>query len=682
MKRQGAGSTERGARSGEPLAAAVEEFPVTFQPGDRQVFVLAGTRLQEAAITAGFVLDAPCGGEGTCGKCRVVVSEGANPATPEEENLLSAEELQAGCRLACQTNVTGPTSILVPATSLVDRPYQILVESGADHASAASVAADGSPVILKHYVELPAPSRDDDVADLERIERCLGPLDVDYSLLRELPQQVRAARFQGTVVLEQRSDVGGRRSEIRHPTSDLRPLTSGLRRLIDFEPDNTTWESYGVAIDLGTTTLVAALLDLATGREVRVAARLNPQTRFGDDVLSRINLARTTPDGVQQLRGAVVEALNSMIGELCDASGIGRRQVYTATLAGNTTMQQLFCGIDPSPLGEVPFVPATRRAHYVAAAESGLEIHPRGRVYVLPIIGAFVGGDIAGGIMATGLADCGGPTLFIDIGTNGEIVLANRGKLTATSTAAGPAFEGARIAQGMRAGHGAIEKVVVDDRLQIHVIGHVPPVGLCGSALIDATAELLRHGLLSPHGRLAAPGELPAGVLPDLAERIQPCGPQLCFVLSAQQGAMSNEQRAMSNEQMLKAQSSKLIALTQRDIREVQLASGAIRAGIDLLLARHGLEPADLDRVLLAGGFGNYIRRSNAQRIGLLPPEIEHHRIRYQGNTSLAGARLAALSLRCREQCEALAARVEHVDLSLDPNFSTVFADAMIFPER
>ncbi len=429
----------------------------------------------------------------------------------------------------------------------------------------------------------------------------LSPLNLrstfELSLLRELPQQMRAANFQGTAVLDQ-------------------------WRLIDFEPGNTEWDSYGVAIDVGTTTLVAALLDLASGREIRIAARVNPQTRFGDDVLSRINLARTKPDGLQQLSRAVVEAIDNMIGELCDASGIARRQVYTATLAGNTTMQQLFCGIDPSPLGELPFVPAIRRGHTFAAGEAGLEIHPRGRIYVLPIIGAFVGGDIAGGILASGLADCTEPTLLIDIGTNGEIVLACDGRLTATSTAAGPAFEGARIAQGMRASHGAIEKVVIDDQLRVHVIGHVPPVGVCGSALIDTTAELLRHGLLSPQGRLLGRGELPAKVQPDLAARIEQCEQQIAFVLA--DGASHP--------------GGKRVALTQRDFREIQVASAAIRAGIELLLKQHHLKAADLDRVLLAGGFGNYIRRGNAQRIGLLPPEIEHHKIRFHGNTSLAGA--------------------------------------------
>ena len=611
-----------------------EEFPVTFEPGDKKVYVLAGTLLQEAATAADLVLDAPCGGEGTCGKCRVVVVQGASPPTDEERQRLTAEELHAGCRLACQATVDGPMTVLVPAASLVDRPHQILVDSQAP------VTADGPPLICKRYLELRSPDRDDDLSDVARLERQLGPLQAELSLLRGLPRRLREAHFQGTAVLDG-------------------------NRLIDFEPGNTEWDSFGIAVDLGTTTLVAALLDLATGRQVRITSRLNPQTRFGDDVLSRILMARNSSAGLDQLQGVVVEAIDAMIGELCDATGIGRQQVYHVTLAGNTTMQQLFCGIDPGPLGEVPFVPAVQHGLAFPAAEAGLQIHPRGRVYVLPIIGAFVGGDIVGGILATGIADSAGPTLLIDIGTNGEIVLLADGKLTATSTAAGPAFEGARISQGMRASQGAIEKVVVDGILRVHVIGHVPPLGLCGSALIDATAELLRHGIVSPQGRLLTPDELPAGLPPDLSRRVECHDRQVRFVLT---------------EEATKT-GGKKVALTQRDVREVQLAAGAIRAGIELLLKRHGLKPKDLERVLLAGGFGNYIRRGNARRMGLLPADIEPQRIRYQGNTSLAGARLVGLSRRCREACEELAARTEHVDLSLEPDFATAFADAMIFPE-
>lgn len=610
------------------------EFPVTFQPFDKRVHVLAGTRLQEAAMAADLVLDSPCGGEGTCGKCRLVVSQGATPPTDEERRQLTEEELHAGCRLACQATVGGPMSVLVPETSLVNRPHQILVHSES------AVEADGAPLICKRYIELPSPDRGDDLPDLARLQRCLGPLHADLSLIRELPRCLRDANFQGTAVLDD-------------------------DRLIDFEPGNTERDSYGVAIDLGTTTLVAALLDLATGRQVRITSRLNPQTRFGDDVLTRILMARTNSEGLQQLQRVVAEAMDAMIGELCDATGIARQQVYHVTLAGNTTMQQLFCGIDPGALGEVPFVPAVQQGLAFPAAEGGLQIHPRGRVHVLPIIGAFVGGDIVGGILATGLADCTIPTLLIDIGTNGEIVLLADGKLTATSTAAGPAFEGARIAQGMRASRGAIEKVVVDRSLHIHVIGHVPPLGLCGSALIDTTAELLRHGIVSPQGRLLTRDELPADVLPDLARRIELRDRQVAFVLADGETVAGG----------------KKVALTQRDLREVQLASGAIRAGIELLLKRQGLKPKDLDRVLLAGGFGNYIRCGNAQRMGLLPPGIEHQRIRYQGNTSLAGAQLVGLSRRYRKACDELAARTEHVDLSLEPDFATAFADAMIFPE-
>ena len=233
--------------------------------------MLAGTRLQEAATAADLVLDAPCGGEGTCGKCRVIVSEGAAPPTDEERNLLAEDELHAGCRLACQATVGGPMSVLVPETSLVDRPHQILVHSEAP------VAGGRAPAICKRYVELPLPDRGDDVPDLARLQRRLGPVQADLSLVCELPRRLRDANFQGTAVLDD-------------------------DRLIDFEPGNTQWDSFGIAVDLGTTTLVAALLDLATGRQVRVASRLNPQTRFGDDVLARILMARTSSDGLEQLQ--------------------------------------------------------------------------------------------------------------------------------------------------------------------------------------------------------------------------------------------------------------------------------------------------------------------------------------------------------------------------------------------
>jgi uncharacterized 2Fe-2S/4Fe-4S cluster protein (DUF4445 family) len=612
-----------------------KEVPVTFQSLEKTVYVLPGTTLLEAAAVADLVLASPCGGQALCGKCRMVILGGGGPPTAAEQQFFSAEELRAGCRLACQCTVEGPMSVLIPQPSLLSARQQILVHS------AETVSAEVDPIVRKRYVELPAPARGDDAADLVRLEKVLGPLQVDLELLQQLPRRLRENVFRGTAVVAD-------------------------DRLLDFEPGNTEWDAYAVALDLGTTTLAGALLDANTGRDLAVVSRLNPQTRFGDDVLSRILLARSTADGPGQLQSVLVEAVDEMIGELCQEAGVPRQQVYEIALAGNTTMQQLLAGVDSSALGEVPFVPAAGRSLLLPAGELGLHIHPRGWAWLLPVIGGFVGGDTVAGVLATGLVDAARPTLFVDIGTNGEIVLCAGGKLAAASTAAGPAFEGARVAHGMRGTVGAIEKVVFDGCLRLNVIGNVPPAGLCGSALIDAAAELLRHGILTSTGRLQTPDELPAGAPPELARRLVLDEGRVAFQLAAAQETAHGRP----------------IVLTQRDLRELQLATGAIRAGITILLRRAGLEPKDLDRVLVGGGFGNFIRRSNAQRIGLLPGHVEHARIRYQGNTSLAGARLVAVSQRARRQADAVARRIEHVDLSRDAEFQTLFAEAMIFPDE
>ena len=443
------------------------EVLVSFRPSSKEVYVLRCTRLVEAAAGADIVLELPCGGEGICGKCRVKVTQGAAEPTATEHQRISPAELQAGWRLACQSPVCGPTEVEIPATSLAAAQYKILVQT-----EGAAAPASDDPPVRKHYVELAPPARGDDAADMLRLERALqaSPLTVDLPLLRELPARLRELDFRGTAVL----DDG---------------------HLMDFEAGNTVADAFAVALDIGTTTLVAMLLDLGTGSEWAVASRINPQTRFGDDVLSRILHVRQTPDGLRQLHAAIALAVDEMLGELCRQAGIPRERIYELTFAGNTTMQQLLCGVDPSWLGEVPFVPAGGRGLVFRAAELGLHIHPRGIACVLPVIGSFVGGDTVAGILATGLADAAAPTLLVDIGTNGEIVLMAGGKLSAASTAAGPAFEGARISCGMRGSAGAIEKVAVDGRLRINVIGNVPPLGLCGSGLIDVAAELLRHRL-------------------------------------------------------------------------------------------------------------------------------------------------------------------------------------------
>ncbi|OHB85386.1 MAG: hypothetical protein A2V98_13940 [Planctomycetes bacterium RBG_16_64_12] len=610
------------------------EVPVAFQPLGKHVYVLKGTKLIEATAGAGIAIDLPCGGEGVCGKCRVVVRRGACEPNEVEKSAISADDLKQGVRLACQSSVGGPMTVEIPETSVLASHYKILA-----HTEGGSQAAT-DPAIRKRYVELQAPGRSSNEPDLIRLERALGPFQVDLDLLREMPVRLRKEGFRGTAVLAD-------------------------EKLIDFEPGNTESECFGVAFDVGTTTLVGMLVNLNSDRELAVSSRLNPQTAFGDDVVTRIQHATESPQGLAQLHEAVTKACDEMIGELADQAGIARRRIYELTFSGNTTMLHLLLGIDPRSLGEVPFVSATGSPVLVAAGELGLRIHPRGRAYVFPVIGGFVGGDTVAGILATGLAEAAGPTLLVDIGTNGEIVLFQEGQLTAAATAAGPAFEGARILHGMRSSTGAIEKVIVDGEVRTNVIGDTPPVGLCGSALIDLAAGLLRQRILTPEGRLCVGDELPDDVLPELRRRVVAHDGQVAFLVVPE----------------TESGTGKPIVLTQRDIRQLQLASGAIRAGISLLLGRAKLRPEDLQAVLIGGGFGNFIRRSSAQRIGLLPSEIPRHRIRYQGNTSLAGARLAAVSVRARRLAEQLARRTVHVDLSTEPGFHWAFAEAMIFPK-
>ena len=607
---------------------------VTFQPHGRAVFVLEGTKILEAAARGGLTLDTPCGGAGTCGKCRVRLSRGAGEPTPAEREALSEDELRAGWRLACQAAVSGETVVDVPDNSLFAARQQILTSAETGE------AAEVLPAVRKVYVQLPAPSLKDETPDLLRLQDALGPVKVDLALLRQLGRRLRENGFAGTAVL-----------------SD--------HHLLDFEPADTTGQCHGVAFDVGTTTVVGSLMDLCTGKELAVESGVNPQVRYGDDVLSRIQHGGT-PGGLEELRTAIVESVNGMIGRLCEQTHVPRERIYEVTFSGNTTMQHLLSGIDPSQLGQVPFVPAFGRSVIVRAAELGIALHPRAAAVLFPVIGGFVGGDTVAGILATRLAEQDGPTLMVDIGTNGEIVLASDGRIWAASTAAGPAFEGARISCGMRATVGAIEKVVFDGDVRYSVIGGAEPIGLCGSALVDMTAEVLRSGIVISSGRMLSGADLPESLPEALRRRvIVGDGDQPAFVLAEPAGAGGPR-----------------VTVTQKDIRELQLATGAIRAGMVVLLRQANLAVGDLQHVLIAGGFGSFIRRNNAQRIGLLPPGVDHRKILYVGNTSLSGAKWALASTVARRRADELARRAQHVELSEDANFQMEFAEAMIFPEE
>ncbi len=609
------------------------EARIVFEPSGRSVFALPGTVLLEVAARAGFIIQSPCGGNGTCGKCLVRVRSGKCPPTDGELSILGESRVAEGYRLACQARLTGPATIEIPDSSLFGAQQQILT---ADAGGSVAVV----PRVNKRYIALGPPKQAEPLSDLERLRRRLPEGATRLAALRALPGALRQSGFNVTAV-----EVDG--------------------ELIAVEPGDTSGQCYGVAFDIGSTTLVGTLVNLLTGADLALAARVNPQTSFGDDVVSRIQRCRTDPGGLAQLQGAVLEAINKMLDEVVRKAGISRQNIYEVVFAGNTTMQQILCGVDPSPLGELPFIPAFRNALEMRSSDLGLHTYPDARVHVFAQIGGFVGGDTVAGIVATRLDEAREPALLVDIGTNGEIVLAAHGRMLATSVAAGPAFEGARIVNGMRAASGAIEKVIVNGDLRFNVIGNGKPSGLCGSGLIDAAAELLRLGVLDTTGRVLGPDEVPSSVPEAIRSRLL-CGHDGEFnVLLAGQSESASGQP---------------IFLYQRDIRELQLACGAIRAGINILLGMLNLKPSDLSSVLLAGAFGNFIRRSNARRIGMLPA-VPCSRIRFVGNAASFGAKRVLLSRVEKEYADRVFLSVEHVDLSLSPDFQMEFAEAMMLPE-
>jgi len=611
-----------------------QQFRITFQPSGRSVFVLPGTKIIEAAARAGLTINTPCGGAGTCGKCQVKITTGIEEPSEADKNVFNEDQLQNGWRLACQTPIDNESVVYIPESSRLVSQHKIVIESQIEE------PAEILPSVRKLYVELPEPTMEDNSADLLRLEKAIGIFKADLNQLCNLPKLLRQYNYKGTAVLTD-------------------------HQLIDFEAGDTTNQCFGAAFDIGTTTIVGSLINLCDGSELAITSQMNPQVSFGDDVLSRIQHSSSCPDCLNELHNSIKAAVAEMIDNLCQQADINREHIYEVAFAGNTTMEHLLCGIDPTPLGAVPFVPAHARGLILNAKELGIPINHRGKAYIFPLIGGFVGGDTVAGVLATNLSGQQGPVLMIDIGTNGEIVLANNGQLWAASTAAGPAFEGARITHGMRATTGAIEKIVFDDDISYSVIANVPAVGLCGSALIDLAAELLKSGMITSTGQLLGPDQLPARLPKAISQRIyENADGQVEFLVSnANQGRKDLR-----------------VVLTQRDIRELQLAVGAIRAGVKIMLKKAGVEGKDINRVLIAGGFGSFIRRTNAQTIGLLPTEIEHRKINYVGNASLAGAKWALLSSNARRRAEELARKTKHLELSLDTDFQMEFADAMIFP--
>jgi uncharacterized 2Fe-2S/4Fe-4S cluster protein (DUF4445 family) len=611
-----------------PHAAAVARVDLSFEPSGKSVRVPAGVSVFDAASWNGIAIDSTCGGHGTCKKCKVQILTGDVPVGRLDTRAFTADELRDGWRLACIANAA--TNLKVNVPPLTTRPKAATVGVGRQVIL--------RPSIVKRHITMTDPTLSDQRSDLQRVLDEITDLteNIDVHVLRDLPRVLRAADFDVTAVV----------------VDD---------RLVAVEPGDTTDRLYGIACDLGTTTVVATLLDLSTGTPIAVASMLNKQQPFGADVISRISATMLDPGALDKLQLLAHETLAELVDDVCTESGINPLDIYEVAIAGNATMTQIALGIDPEPLGVAPFILAAQEYPTVLATEVGLALHPRARVFLFPALGAYVGGDIIAGALATGMDRDKRLRLFIDIGTNCELILGDGERLIATAAPAGPAFEAASIKCGMRAAPGAIEVVTVDgDDVILEVIGDVDPSGICGSGLVDAVAELVRVGLIDPSGRFVT-GEQAHALSPTLATRLREVAGERVFFLAE----ASDDHPA--------------VFLSQRDVRELQFAKAAISTGWKLLVEEFGVQPEDIQQVLLAGSFGTYLSARNAIRIGLVP-RIPALRVVSAGNVAGEGAKMSLLSGPERHGASALIGEIAYLELSDRPDFNDRFVDELAFP--
>lgn len=608
------------------------KYEIRFLPSETITHAPEGTTIFNAANWAGLAIDSTCGGRGTCGKCKVRVLKGNAPVREADRKFLSPSELDEGWRLSCRAVLHSDCVVDIPR--LMGNPKAALLGYG-HHVIL-------NPNVAKVYFELAEPSLQDQRSDLERIVSALDEegyqVHSGIALWRELPKTLRGSDFKVTAVV-----VGD--------------------NLIAVEPGDTTQSSYGLAVDVGTTSVVTALINLNTGAVEAVKSGLNRQAAFGADVISRVSHTMMEPEGLAELQTRIIETLNDLLDSVTADSGIAREQIYEAVIVGNATMLHLLLGIDPEPISVAPFTPTMTQPVTFRAAEIGLRMHPEARVSTLPHLGAYVGADIVAGILATDLTrnKDGKLRLLIDVGTNGEIVLGSVNGTLSTAAPAGPAFEGAQIKNGMRASTGAIEGIEItpegDVRLQI-IGGDIKPVGIAGSGLVDGVAEMFKVGIVDASGRLLRPEEA-RGNLPDaLVDRLVTVDGVRAFLLS---DAESN------------------IVLTQQDIRALQFAKGSIGAGVEVLMQQMGVTASDLHQVLLAGSFGSYINPSSARTIGLVP-WVPVEQIVAVGNAAGEGAKIALLSFREREAANRIPEFIEYVELSGRSEFNDIFTSVLGFP--
>lgn len=619
-------------------------FKIHFLPNDNYVEIEEGDTVLDAAHKANIYINSICGGDGICGKCKVIVSNGKTDAP--STTLLSSEEIEKNYILACEAKATEDLQILIPKETRLEGK-KILLDQNEQHsmtwkAVLSKAGFKHDSLTKKVFLKMGPPTMDDNVADHERLYQAimmkqgieLNVMQTGYRILKELHETLRQNNWEVTVTLGHRG-----------PTMEVVEIQSG----------DTSQRNYGIAVDIGTTTVVASLLDLATSKVIDSEAMYNSQMKYGEDYIQRI-IYSIQNDALEEMQRTIVADINKIISTLVERNKINLYDITSIVCAGNTTMIHFLLGLDPANIRKEPYLPVANLIPPIRAAQVGIDINSRGILYALPSVSAYVGADITSGAAAIRLDKEELPTLFIDIGTNGEVVLGNREWMVCCSASAGPAFEGSGIRHGMRAAKGAIEILHISKEYEVDysTIGNVPPRGICGSGLLDCIAEMLRAGIIDRSGNFQKNIE---------TDRLRKKEDEYEFVL------IKKDETGIDSE----------IVIAQADITNLVRSKAAIYAAVSMLVESMGLGISDIHCVYLAGGFGNYLNVRNAITIGMLP-DMPSTNIKFVGNTSLNGAKMTLISEDAFETVQKIASQMTYFDLMGNPKYMEGFMSANFLP--
>ena len=621
----------------------MEKCKVVFKPGNKVARVEKGADLLFAAVSAGLHINSSCGGEGVCGRCKVVIKKGKFKTEPSGR--ISQGERKKGCVLACLTTVEGNLEVLVPKESQLgaQRPQDIYSEA-VDIDKGKPIISEEvfthSPISTKIYVEMPAPTQDDSVSDYERLMREIKSkydipiIQTGLRNIRKLGSILRYSDWKVTVTLGKRNET---------------------TEIVLIEPGDSSKENYGVAFDIGTTTVSGQLVDLNTKEILGTKATYNKQIVFGDDVITRIMFAKEE-NGLERLHHAVIDNMNTIIHELITEHKVPLSRVTGVMCAGNTTMMHLLLRVDPTHIRKDPYVSTANFVPVIRAAEAGIKIHPRGLLACIPGVSTYVGGDIVAGALACGINSIDKLTLLIDVGTNGEIVLGNKEWMASCSASAGPAFEGSGVSCGMRAVRGAIEKVEIGTGLdaKVKTIAGRKPMGICGSGYIDLISQMFKRRIIKRDGKINR----------DLrTKRIREKDGEYEYVVVPKSKACCGYD----------------IVIRESDIENIKRSKGAIFSAASSLLKKFGLSFNDVETIYVAGGFGTFLNIESAVSIGLLP-DLKREKFKFVGNSSLIGSREILLSYDTMKEAESIARKMTYIELSKDPGYMDEYVSALFFP--